>query len=135
MLTQYRAHTPIELVQHLVVRSGHQCCVEFGIGTRFERFFGQRTLRRYASRGTSDADLARPDGGQEPDVGDCEVSSGPDTVRTACRVGVRRPLFRRDCDVISSTTKIRQASFHHTVDSTATFLQFFDELHERKAIP
>ncbi len=38
-------------------------------------------------------------------------------------------------DVITSTTKIRQAGFHDVVDSTAMFLRLFDEFRARKAIP
>ncbi|QSN64504.1 SDR family oxidoreductase [Caballeronia sp. M1242] len=44
-------------------------------------------------------------------------------------------IFRCDWDVISSTTKIRQAGFHDVVDSTDMFLRLFDEFRERKAIP
>ncbi|WP_244817530.1 SDR family oxidoreductase [Caballeronia sp. Lep1P3] len=44
-------------------------------------------------------------------------------------------IFRCDWDVISSTTKIRQAGFHDVVDSTGMFLRLFDEFRERKAIP
>lgn len=44
-------------------------------------------------------------------------------------------IFRCDWDVVSSTTKIRQAGFHDVVDSTDMFLRLFDEFRERKAIP
>jgi nucleoside-diphosphate-sugar epimerase len=44
-------------------------------------------------------------------------------------------IFRCDWDVITSTTKIRQAGFHDVVDSTAMFLRLFDEFRARKAIP
>ncbi|PXW24737.1 SDR family oxidoreductase [Paraburkholderia caballeronis] len=44
-------------------------------------------------------------------------------------------IFRCDWDVISSTTKIRQAGFHDVVDSTPMFLRLFDEFRARKAIP
>jgi len=44
-------------------------------------------------------------------------------------------IFRCDWDVITSTTKIRQAGFHDVVDSTAMFLRLFDEFRTRKAIP
>jgi len=44
-------------------------------------------------------------------------------------------IFRCEWDVISSTTKIRQAGFHDVVDSTAMFARLFDEFRARKAIP
>ncbi len=44
-------------------------------------------------------------------------------------------IFRCDWDVISSTTKIRQAGFHDTVDSAEMFLRLFDGFRARKAIP
>lgn len=44
-------------------------------------------------------------------------------------------IFRCDWDVISSTTKIRQAGFHQTVDSTDMFLRLFEAFRARKAIP
>lgn len=44
-------------------------------------------------------------------------------------------IFRCDWDVISSTTKIRQAGFHDVVDSEAMFLRLFDEFRARKVIP
>jgi nucleoside-diphosphate-sugar epimerase len=44
-------------------------------------------------------------------------------------------IFRCNWDVITSTTKIRQAGFHDVVDSTAMFLRLFDEFRARKAIP
>jgi nucleoside-diphosphate-sugar epimerase len=44
-------------------------------------------------------------------------------------------IFRCDWDVITSTSKIRQAGFHDVVDSTAMFLRLFDEFRARKAIP
>jgi len=44
-------------------------------------------------------------------------------------------VFRCDWDVVSSTTKIRQAGFHDVVDSTAMFMRLFDECRARNAIP
>ncbi len=44
-------------------------------------------------------------------------------------------IFRCDWDVITSTTKIRQAGFHDVVDSEAMFLRLFDEFRARKVIP
>jgi nucleoside-diphosphate-sugar epimerase len=44
-------------------------------------------------------------------------------------------IFRCDWDVITSTTKIRQAGFHDVVDSAQMFLRLFDEFRARKAIP
>ncbi|MCD7098359.1 SDR family oxidoreductase [Stenotrophomonas sp. MMGLT7] len=44
-------------------------------------------------------------------------------------------IFRCDWDVISSTTRIRQAGFHDVVDSTQMFLRLFDEFRTRKVIP
>lgn len=44
-------------------------------------------------------------------------------------------IFRCDWDVISSTTRIRQAGFHDAVDSTAMFLRLFEEFRARKVIP
>lgn len=44
-------------------------------------------------------------------------------------------IFRCDWDVISSTTKIRQAGFHPCVDSQAMFIRLFDEFRNRKIIP
>lgn len=44
-------------------------------------------------------------------------------------------IFRCDWDVISSTTKIRQAGFHDVIDSEAMFLRLFDEFRSRKIIP
>jgi nucleoside-diphosphate-sugar epimerase len=44
-------------------------------------------------------------------------------------------IFRCDWDVISSTTKIRQAGFQDCVDSPAMFIRLFDEFRERKVIP
>lgn len=44
-------------------------------------------------------------------------------------------IFGCDWDVISSTTKIRQAGFHQVEDSTEMFLRLFDEFRARKAIP
>ncbi|PLZ02646.1 NAD-dependent dehydratase [Burkholderia sp. WAC0059] len=44
-------------------------------------------------------------------------------------------IFRCDWDVISSTTKIRQAGFHPVVDSETMFLQLFDEFRTRRVIP
>ena len=43
-------------------------------------------------------------------------------------------IFRCDYDVISSTTKIRQAGFHEVVDSEEMFLRMFREFRERKVI-
>ncbi|RWR31290.1 SDR family oxidoreductase [Sinirhodobacter populi] len=44
-------------------------------------------------------------------------------------------IFRCDWDVISSTTKIRQAGFAPVVESEAMFLRLFDEFRARKVIP
>ncbi|RWR34633.1 SDR family oxidoreductase [Sinirhodobacter populi] len=44
-------------------------------------------------------------------------------------------LFRRDWDVVFSTTKIRQAGFQGVVDSEAMFLNLFDAFRARKIIP
>jgi len=44
-------------------------------------------------------------------------------------------VFRCDWDVISSTTKIRQAGFHNVVDSQSMFLDLFDLFRQLKAIP
>ncbi|MBJ3778631.1 SDR family oxidoreductase [Acuticoccus mangrovi] len=44
-------------------------------------------------------------------------------------------VFNCDYDVISSTTKIRQAGFAPVVDSEAMFLRLFQEFRERKVIP
>jgi nucleoside-diphosphate-sugar epimerase len=44
-------------------------------------------------------------------------------------------IFRCDWDVITSTTKIRQAGFHDVVDSTDMFMRLFDEFRARKTIP
>jgi nucleoside-diphosphate-sugar epimerase len=44
-------------------------------------------------------------------------------------------IFRCDWDVVSSTTRIRQAGFHDVVDSTDMFLRLFQEFRERKVIP
>ena len=44
-------------------------------------------------------------------------------------------IFRCDWDVITSTTKIRQAGFHDVVDSTDMFMRLFDDFRARKAIP
>lgn len=44
-------------------------------------------------------------------------------------------IFNCDWDVISSTTKIRQAGFAPVVDSEAMFLRLFDEFRQRKIIP
>nr|WP_255682137.1 SDR family oxidoreductase [Luteimonas sp. BDR2-5] len=44
-------------------------------------------------------------------------------------------IFRCDWDVVSSTTRIRQAGFHDVVDSTAMFLRLFEEFRARKVIP
>lgn len=44
-------------------------------------------------------------------------------------------IFRCDWDVISSTTKIRQAGFHDVVDSTEMFLRLFEQLRARRIIP
>lgn len=44
-------------------------------------------------------------------------------------------IFNCDWDVISSTTKIRQAGFHDCVDSTGMFLRLFREFRERRLIP
>lgn len=44
-------------------------------------------------------------------------------------------VFRCDWDVISSTTKIRQAGFHDVQDSTDMFMRLLKEFRARKAIP
>lgn len=44
-------------------------------------------------------------------------------------------VFRCDFDVISSTTKIRQAGFQDIVDSESMFERMFTELRRRKVIP
>ncbi|MER5171270.1 SDR family oxidoreductase [Thioclava sp. GXIMD2076] len=44
-------------------------------------------------------------------------------------------IFNCDWDVVSSTTRIRQAGFGTTVDSSAMFLKLIDEFRERKVIP
>jgi nucleoside-diphosphate-sugar epimerase len=44
-------------------------------------------------------------------------------------------VFRCDWDVISSTTRIRQAGFQDVVDSTEMFIRLFDEFRARKVIP
>lgn len=44
-------------------------------------------------------------------------------------------IFRCDWDVISSTTKIRQAGFHDVVDSTQMFLDLLAQLRARRVIP
>lgn len=44
-------------------------------------------------------------------------------------------ILRCDWDVITSTTKIRQAGFQDVVDSEAMFLRLFDEFRARKVIP
>lgn len=44
-------------------------------------------------------------------------------------------IFRCDWDVITSTTKIRQAGFHPVINSEAMFLSLFDEFRARKVIP
>ncbi|MEG6509512.1 SDR family oxidoreductase [Methyloligella sp. 2.7D] len=44
-------------------------------------------------------------------------------------------IFNCDWDVISSTTRIRQAGFGSVVDSEAMFLRLIDEFRERKIIP
>lgn len=44
-------------------------------------------------------------------------------------------VFRCDFDVISSTTRIRQAGFHGIVDSEEMFGRMFAELRRRKVIP
>jgi nucleoside-diphosphate-sugar epimerase len=44
-------------------------------------------------------------------------------------------IFRCDWDVISSTTKIRQAGFHDVVDSTQMFLRLFETFRLRRVIP
>ncbi|WP_269522984.1 SDR family oxidoreductase [Coraliomargarita parva] len=44
-------------------------------------------------------------------------------------------ILNCDWDVISSTTRIRQAGFHDVVDSESMFLRLFDEFRERKVIP
>lgn len=44
-------------------------------------------------------------------------------------------ILRCDWDVICSVTKIRQAGFHDTVDTTAMFLHLLDELRTRRIIP
>ena len=44
-------------------------------------------------------------------------------------------VFRSDWDVISSTTRIRQAGFGEVVDSTQMFLRLFQEFRERRVIP
>lgn len=44
-------------------------------------------------------------------------------------------IFNCDWDVLSSTTRIRQAGFTRTVDSEEMFLTLFDEFRDRKVIP
>jgi len=44
-------------------------------------------------------------------------------------------IFRCDWDVISSTTRIRQAGFHEVVDSTEMFLRLFEQLRAQRIIP
>ncbi|TMV85853.1 SDR family oxidoreductase [Thioclava sp. BHET1] len=44
-------------------------------------------------------------------------------------------IFNCDWDVISATTRIRQAGFAATVDSEEMFLALLDEFRERKVIP
>lgn len=44
-------------------------------------------------------------------------------------------IFNCDWDVISSTTRIRQAGFAPVVDSEQMFLRLIDEFRERKVIP
>ncbi|MFC3061025.1 SDR family oxidoreductase [Paenirhodobacter populi] len=44
-------------------------------------------------------------------------------------------IFRCDWDVISSTTKIRQAGFAPVVESEAMFMRLFDEFRARRVIP
>ncbi len=44
-------------------------------------------------------------------------------------------IFGCDWDVISSTTKIRQAGFHPVVDSETMFLRLFEEFRQRRVIP
>ncbi|TPW27874.1 SDR family oxidoreductase [Martelella alba] len=44
-------------------------------------------------------------------------------------------IFNCDWDVISSTTRIRQAGFASAVDSETMFIRLFDEFRERKIIP
>jgi nucleoside-diphosphate-sugar epimerase len=44
-------------------------------------------------------------------------------------------IFRCDWDVISSTTKIRQAGFGDVVDSTEMFVRLFGQFRARKVIP
>jgi len=44
-------------------------------------------------------------------------------------------VFRCNWDVITSTTKIRQAGFPDVIDSTEMFSRLFDEFRARKAIP
>lgn len=44
-------------------------------------------------------------------------------------------IFHSDWDVITSTTRIRQAGFTRTVDSEEMFLRLIDEFKERKVIP
>jgi len=44
-------------------------------------------------------------------------------------------IFRCDWDVISSTTRIRQAGFHDVVDSTEMFLRLFEQLRAQRVIP
>lgn len=44
-------------------------------------------------------------------------------------------IFNCGYDVISSTTKLRQAGFAETVDSEAMFLRMFDEFRRRRVIP
>lgn len=44
-------------------------------------------------------------------------------------------IFRCDWDVVSSTTKIRQAGFGDVVDSERMFLRLFREFSQRKVLP
>lgn len=44
-------------------------------------------------------------------------------------------ILRCDWDVISSTTKIRQAGFHSVVDSSDMFVRLFDEFRAQHVIP
>ncbi|NKF21921.1 SDR family oxidoreductase [Solimonas marina] len=44
-------------------------------------------------------------------------------------------IFRCDWDVVSSTTKIRQAGFHDCVDSTRMFVDLFEQFRARRLIP
>lgn len=44
-------------------------------------------------------------------------------------------IFNCDYDVISSTTKLRQAGFADVIDSEAMFLRMFDEFRRRRVIP